>query len=278
MKYAIIGGDERMAYLADMLEVAVTYGLERTPVAAQKRGCSVEAAVMAADVVILPVPAESGELVRAPLAAGPIPMDRVTELISPGTLVLGGKLSEKLIGSLEEKKLRVVDYYALEEYALRSADATAEGVVRLLLEELGEKLSGKKLMITGFGRIGKLTARRLQALGADVTVTARKKSDLAWAEVLNYRPVETARLEDMIGEQRAVINTIPYVVMGESVLRKIGGDTFIIETASTPGYDTEAAKKLGVRVVNAGGLPGRFTPKTAAEDIYKTIIPIIMEG
>lgn len=277
MKYAIIGGDERMAYLADMLDGAVTFGLEKTPVAAGKRSCSAVAAVTAADVIILPVPAEAGDNVRSPLGAKSISINEVMALAAPGALVLGGKMSEGLLGLIEEKRLRAVDYYGLEEYAIRSADATAEGVVRILLEELGEKLSGKRLMITGFGRIGKLTAKRLCQLGANVTVTARKKSDLAWAEVLGYKFIETARLGEVIGEQRAVINTIPYVVMRENELSRLREDSFIIETASTPGYDADAAARLGTKIISAGGLPGKFTPKTAAEDIYKTIVPIIME-
>ncbi len=271
MKTAILGGDERMAYLAELMDGAVTFGLEKTAVAAVKRSCSVTAAVMGADRIILPVPAEKNGALNTPLAVSPISLDEVTALATPGIPVFGGMISEELRQRLTSAGLCVIDYYEPEEYKILSADATAEAVLKLLLCEFKEPLMGRKIMVTGFGRIGKLTARRLCLLGADVTVTARKERDLAWSKVLGYNPMKTADIGEKIGEMDAVINTVPYVVMGERELSKLKKDAFIMETASVPGYDEKAAEKLGVRIIPAGGLPGKHFPKRAGEDIYYII-------
>ena len=49
-------------------------------------------------------------------------------------------------------------------------------------------------------------------------------------------------------------------------------NTKIIELASAPyGLDFDLARKYGVDVIKAFGLPGKYTPKTAGEIIGKKI-------
>lgn len=58
----------------------------------------------------------------------------------------------------------------------------------------------------------------LIGLGAEVTVAARKYSDLAWAEIYGCKAVHIARLNDSLGEYGVVFNTVPAVVLDESRL------------------------------------------------------------
>ena len=67
-----------------------------------------------------------------------------------------------------------------------NAVPTAEGAVQIAMEELPITLHRARVLVLGFGRLGKLAAHRFAALGAKVSVAARKWADLAWAEAYGY--------------------------------------------------------------------------------------------
>ncbi|MFR2157371.1 MAG: hypothetical protein ACLS43_09855 [Evtepia gabavorous] len=68
--------------------------------------------------------------------------------------------------------LRVFDYYARESVWWPTR-CPAEGAVQVAMEELPFTLHSARVLILGFGRVGKLTAHRMGALGAKVTVSAQ---------------------------------------------------------------------------------------------------------
>jgi dipicolinate synthase subunit A len=52
----------------------------------------------------------------------------------------------------------------------------------------------------------------------------------------------------------------------------------LLELASAPGgFDTEAAEKLGLKIIAAPGLPGQCAPYAAAELIRDAIYGVIGE-
>ncbi len=73
----------------------------------------------------------------------------------------------------QARGLRLLDYYAREECMVANAVPTAEGAVQVAMEELPFTLHSARVLILGFGRVGKLTAHRMGALGAKVTVCAQ---------------------------------------------------------------------------------------------------------
>ena len=155
---------------------------------------------------------------------------------------------------------------------------TAEGAVQLAMEELSVTLHGARVMILGFGRVGKLTAHRLAALGARVTVAARDYGDLARAAAYGYGGVRLDGLDHELGGCALVINTIPAPVLDGRRLAWAEPDVFLLDLASAPGgIDLEAARRRGLRAVRAPGLPGRTAPVTAAEAIRDAVYHILRE-
>ena len=76
------------------------------------------------------------------------------------------------------------------------------------MEESPETIFGNKILITGFGRIAKTLAKMLVSMGADVTVCARKKSDIAWAEIFGCRGKDFSLL-DKESDFKIIFNTVP---------------------------------------------------------------------
>ena len=70
---------------------------------------------------------------------------------------------------------------------------------------------------------------------------------------------------------------MPAPILGQEVLEALREGTTLLELASSAGFDREAAGALGLRVLSAPGLPGRYAPETAARIYAETVGTIIRE-
>jgi dipicolinate synthase subunit A len=63
------------------------------------------------------------------------------------------------------------------------------------------------------------------------------------------------------------------------VLRGLSRDTVLIDLASAPGgVDAEAAANLGIRVIFALSLPGKYAPVSAGHIIAQTVLSCLEKG
>lgn len=266
-----LGGDARMACLARLI-AADGYGVKTWSLAGMP-DAGKPSEVTSADRLVLPVPlAKDGRLTGTNLS-----LDELWQRLNAQTPVYAGAVPAAERERAEALGLRVTDYFADEALAVRNAVPTAEGALAIAMERMDVTLRGAPCLVVGFGRIGKLLAHDLAALGAGVSVGARKAADLAWIEALGYRPLHTHALAGELGGFRAVFNTVPDMVLGEALLRELRRDCVLIELASRPGIDAEAAGALGLDCVKAGGLPGKVAPETAALAIRNTLYRIWRE-
>ena len=285
MKFAVLGGDMRFLKLTGLLaadghEVRV-FGMERmVPEPGVVQAETLQDACAGASAVLLPLPATNGQgAITAPLTAKILPAEAALQAVEMGCPVFAGRITPDLIQAARQAESRLVDYFQREELTVANAAATAEGAIQLLMEETDACLLGLRLLVIGYGRIGKLTAHRLRALGADVTVSARKCADLAWIRAMGYTPSNTYALEDVLPQVDAVVNTVPAMVLDEGKLSLLRQDCVCIDLASRPGgMDFAAASRLGLRAVWALGLPGEVAPRAAAAAIRETVYNILREG
>ena len=178
----------------------------------------------------------------------------------------------------ENVGITVVDYFAREELAVANAAAAAEGAVQLLFEELPVTLAGTKCLIIGFGRIGKLLARKLLPLGVDVAVSARRHADFAWIKACGYKVEDTRLLDGRISDYDVIVNTVPARILGEERLRGLKAECLCLDLASKPGgIDFTSAARLQVKAIWALGLPGEVAPVTSGIAIRDTIYNILEE-
>ena len=129
----------------------------------------------------------------------------------------------------------------------------------------------------GYGRIGKVLARLLKAVGSDVTVSARNTTDAAYIRALGYRFVNTEELREIRGYD-LVFNTVPARIFDDELLKNTDRHTLLTDLASLPGgVDFEAASALRIDAQRALSLPGKCAPKAAGDIIKTTVFQIIEE-
>ena len=267
----ILGGDRRMSLLSHYLKEdgytvrtwALPDGAEPSPL------CD----AAGAEVIILPVPmARDGTLNGTDLA-----LPELWKLLHPTQRIFAGAVRAEDKEAAQGRGLTITDFFSREELSVRNAVPTAEGAIETAMQHLSVTLHGTPCLVIGFGRIGKLLAHDLKALGAKVTVSARKLSDLAWIDAFGYAGEHTNRLLGKLGDFRVIFNTVPQQVVGEALLQELMPDCLLIELASVSGFDLAAVEKLRLNYIKAAGLPGKVAPETAARAMKETLCKL-MEG
>ena len=283
LHFWVLGGDLRQVKLARLLQEdghsVQTYAMEHRPDPGSLPGSDTIRGIEQADCVILPLPM-TGErgLLNCALSDLHVSADEIFAHLIPGQLVCAGKVPPKFRVLAERKGLILRDYFEREELAVANAVPTAEGAIQIAMEELPTTLFGLDVLIIGYGRLGKILAHRLKGLGAQVTVSTRKYSDLAWIEAYGYRPERTDQLTGWLGVYDLIINTVPTRIIGEAQLADLKENSLVIDLASSPGgVDRTAAAQQGVKVIWALSLPGKAAPDSSGRIIRDTIYHIMQE-
>ena len=178
----------------------------------------------------------------------------------PGKIRLwGGKLQDI------SKDFSAVDLLEDPGYLAANAAITADCAIRLAGPTLKTAWYDTKVLVIGWGRIGKQLAKLLRALGASVTVCARKAPDRALLSAFGYATLEPT---DLQGDGFQIIfNTAPATVMEEHA---VGDCPHVIDLASQPGIP-------GAGVLHARGLPGIHAPETSGKLIADTLLKLMQE-
>lgn len=281
LSFAVIGGDKRQLYCARALcddGYAVTLGGFDT--VSEMKNIEItspfEAALMS-EIIILPLPCVDAKgCIPAPFCKSGIDITPDLLTAMKGKRIFCGmkSLLNKACPTLSGY---IYDYYEREEFAVCNAVVTAEGAVEIAMSSYEGTINKAKVLVTGYGRIGKALSRMLVSLGADVTVSARKPSDLAWIELSGCRAVRTDELYKE-SSYDIIFNTIPAPILSCILLAKIATRAVVIDLASGKGgVDEYAAERLGITHIHALSLPGKAAPKAAGEIVKNTIYHILEE-
>lgn len=207
----------------------------------------------AMECAILPFPSLSGKHLRgeAAIETGEI-LPRVKKAVFGGLL-------EPVRTEIEARGAECCDLYGAEPMTTANAVATAEGAIALAIQHSPAVLYNSNCLVTGFGRVGKVLAQRLHALGASVTIAARRPAELALAEAMGLESDAIGSYRHGLSRYDFIFNTVPARVFSRL---PEGKNCVYIELASKPfGIAPEEAG--GVIYLPAPGLPGKTAPKTA---------------
>ena len=276
---AVVGGDLRMLHaarrLGDLGARIKVFALGDAP---PYRPCkNLSDAAGDADALLLPLPVtRDGVTVQCPRSPETsITPEEIATLMRehPRLRLFGGCLPPAFLEPLPDRD-RVLDYYEDEGLLLRNAYLTAEGALQVAMQSTDCALRGKSAAVIGYGRIGKLLARLLLAIGMEVTVCARRRESLLWAAAdgcypLCIDPARTGRgMFPLCCGYTLIFNTVPEQVLDRDLLLRLESDTVLIDLASAPfgvrDCDLEeAVRENRLRYLRAPGIPGIYAPRDA---------------
>jgi len=276
--YLIIGGDDRLVELAKIMERkgydVSTYGMDMVEIENVTNHLSLDEALKDCKVVICPVPfAKDVTKINSRYAGKDIGIDELFRKLSKDQRLLVGAMNGYGKELAERYGIEYFDYYMDESYQIRNTIPTAEGALSIIINSTNTTLFGSKVLVLGYGRIGRLLSTYLKSLGAVVYVEARKDEHLAWINANSMKAVPLEELQSYLGNMDVIVNTVPSILLDSRMLELVSKEAFILDVASAPGgTDFASAAEKGIKAVHALGIPGKVACKSAAAYIYEAVI------
>ena len=286
-KFAVIGGDLRIIKLVKMLaeegNAVYTFGLEKAEELKENENiifCEKLSRAIAEDVevVIGPIPFSSnGVNINAPFSNNEISVRELIHYLN-AKILIAGSISPDIYNLANDEYIEIIDIMKREELAVLNTISTAEGAIEIAIANTNKIIHGSNVLILGFGRIGKVLARKMAGLSAKVTCAARKDEDLAWIRAYGHNETNINNLGENLSKYDIIFNTVPHLILTKERLEYVKGDTLLIDLASNPGgIDKKTAKEKNLKLIWALALPGKVAPVTTAEFIKDTIYNILKE-
>ncbi len=283
---SVVGGDLRIIKVVEILirdgYKVYTFGMELSEelmdIQELEMCPTLDEAVKNARIVLGPIPLTSDRKnLSMPFSNIKLPIEEFAKKIANKTLI-AGNYPEAMKKDLKDNNINFIDIAKREEFVVLNAIATAEGTIQIAMEETQRTIHGSKILVMGFGRIGKVLAKMLSGLGAEVYCEARRDDDLAWIKVYGYKPIHLMNLDSYLDKFDIIINTIPFQVLDDEKLALVRKDVVIIDLASNPGgVDIKAAKNRGLKLIWALSISGKVAPLTSAEYIVETLYHVLKE-
>lgn len=274
----VIGGDKRLFYLAEKLEdtfiKVMTNGLTGSKDSVKPKSInSLWEMLSEADVVVTPIPFTRDKESLFTDGKVTINIEEFIRHLYPNQILFGGNIPEDVVKRAAGREVICHDFMKMEQVAVDNALTTAEGAVAEAIGLSVYNIHANPCFVLGYGRCGKAIAKALDALGADVTVAARSKAALLEAAIQGYHTVPLNRIKEKVDKAVFIFNTIPDMILTKPIIETLNKEAIIIDIASAPGgTDFAACEAMGITAKLSLGIPGRFSPKTSADILYRAIL------
>lgn len=265
----ILGGDERQRELFRLLSA------EKITCAAafEKEELHSLENLSSFGVFILPIPfSKDGKTVFSEGGKLELTLSSLEEKLQKNSVVIGGNFSDSFRSAAQEKGAVLFDLFGEKDFAVFNAYLTAQGAVRLLLENTKDYVVSRRALVTGFGKVGKATAVMLRSLGLDVYVFARRSEVRCEARAMGFKTLGKSELSPCVHLFDFVFNTVPAKLFEKQDVLHMKSGAVYFELASKPfGAEESDFEGSNAAFVLGSGLPGRFCPSSCAKEIFRRI-------
>lgn len=210
------------------------------------------------------------DIVLLPVLLKDLDLKKIAEELGERQKVFGGDFPESFWQVCAEKRVYCYDYMKEETIALKNAIATAEGALAEAIQLGNENLHGKKSLVIGYGRCGKMIADKLQGMKSEVTILEEQEVRRVQAQTQGLQIMENI-CDWSPKDYTYLFNTVPSLLLDKAHLEKTEDSVVIIDIASGGGVDYEYCKEKGIKAKLCSGLPGKYAPKASAEILYEYV-------
>jgi dipicolinate synthase subunit A len=198
------------------------------------------------------------------------------QCLSEGQIFFAGVIPEAFKLAAQERRTTTYDLMVDHTLTVYNTIATAEGAICEAILRCPRNLHHSQCAVLGYGRCGNTLVSTLKGLSCIVSAYTDNPDKLAYAQVA----ADTAgTLDDFranAGSFDLIFNTIPAMVIDESVLSTLNPNVTIIDIASAPGgVAFEAATEKHITAALCLGLPGKYAPASSATAIFECVERIV---
>ena len=282
---AVIGGDIRMLQHMRLAREAGAqvqhYGLipGAEAVAGRPQSPTLADAVWGARIISCPIPGlGSDDELYAKYTSEKLRLTTdVLKGAAPGAMLFTCYSTPRLDEWAKAASVKIVPYGNDDALSILHAIPTAEGAIKIAIENTDDTLHGMDVLCIGFGRVGISVAQAFEGLKSKVFLAARHPAQLARAAAMNLTPIELHNLKSVIGNFGLIISSTSGLVLNRELLALTQPDAVIIDLCSPPGsVDFAAGKELGRKVIWARAQAGR-APRRAGSDEWHVLMRIARE-
>ncbi len=185
--------------------------------------------------------------------------------------ILGGVQKPEILSILKEKKIEYVNLMKDEEFVVKNAMLTAEGVLALIISATQKSIFENKILILGSGRCGKSLMHLLLRLQLDFSVVTFNIKKIPENQYFQKEVILAKYMFPHLHEFDVIVNTAPLKVFEDEQLDYIKVGTTIIEVASVNCLNKELAISKGINYILAPALPQVYSFESAGELVLKIL-------
>lgn len=217
------------------------------------------------DYIILPLPS----VANAKINGTDISFTELLSVIDNGQMVFCGNID---VSSYKN----FYSYYSNESFLLKNSRLTAQGVLKIIIDNTEDDIRNINVAVLGYGRCGRAVCRLLSSCGMNITSFSRRYETVTLAEDEGIVAGKIDDFRETILHFDIIVNTIPMNILTKNEISQLNQNNIYIEVASKPyGFDISETDIFNFRYILAESLPGRFTPKSAGYNIADTVLSMI---
>ena len=173
----------------------------------------------------------------------------------------------------EDNNVRYFDFMRDKIFKKANAYLTAQGTIKLLLDNTQDYIVSKKALIIGFGDVAATLAELLSKIGVEVYIAARNERKLSLADYSGIKKISLLNLKNEIHSFDYIFGTVPAKIIDVDLIREIKNDALYFELASAPyNADKKLFNLLSKNHIDGSSLPGRYLPLASGKLMAEFII------
>ncbi|HHW89702.1 MAG TPA: hypothetical protein GX745_02220 [Clostridiales bacterium] len=203
-----------------------------------------------------------------------VPIDyKLADTLTYGSVVFAlGCFDLEARQILKDNDITALYYNDDEMLVMKNAYLTAEGTLAVIINNTQKSLKSQKILIFGYGRVGKALTKLLGDIGIDTSVATNDVYELAHASIYVDKTYTLKDFTEELANFDVIINTVPKMILKGDKLQHIRKDAFVIDLASLPGgVDLDEANKLGLNALHYLGVPAKTAAITAGQYLYESV-------
>jgi len=161
-----LGGDLRIVKLAELFRkdgyIIYTYGLEEAEFNEKSiKKTTLEDFINETTCIFSSIPfSKDNENIYSPFSKVKMNIKEILPQLKNKKIITGA-ISEEIAEKAEFYNIEIIDILKNETLSILNAIPTAEGAIQIAMEKSKRTIHGSKILILGFGRIGKILAKML---------------------------------------------------------------------------------------------------------------------